>query len=195
MSQRAICLAVRDYLQAQNGWVQEQCDVSVDGSPKPMSDDWFVAIHEGGYVNSSHNSLDEIHSVQVTVTIRTGTMPSDRIANNAIFGGGISTSGIPEESASTTEILQLVKRQLNMDPAGYAVLALANAYIVAETPPELSVYGFSEPLCFKSCGKSIPKGMEWFSADPSTGSAAMAGLACTMILGDARRTSSIELQQ
>ncbi len=195
MSQRALCLAVRDYLQSQNGWVKEQCDVSLDGKPKPMSDDWFVAVHEGGYTNSSHESLDEIHSVLVTVTIKTGTMPADRIANNAIFGGGISTSGIPEQVASTNEILQLVKRQLNMDPARYAVLALANAYIEAETPPEFTVYGFSEPLTLKSCGKSAQKGPDWFYSGQTSGMPEVSGVAATMVLGDARRTSSIELQQ
>lgn len=192
MSQRALCLAVRDYLCAQNGWVREQCDVSVDGSPKPMSDEWFVAIHEGGYTNSAQNSRDEIHSVLVTVTIKTGSMPPDRIANNAVFGGGISTSGVPEQVASTNEILQLVNRQLNMDPAHYAVIALANQYIDEETPPELLVYGFSEPLTVKSCGKTITKGAAWFSADPTDGTG---GVANTLVLGGARRTSTIEAQQ
>lgn len=191
MSQRALCLAVRDYLQSQNAWVQEQCDVSVDGSPKPMSDAWFVAVHEGGYTNSCQNSLDEIHSVCITVSIQTGTLPSDRIANNAIFGGGVSSSGIPDEMASTNELLQLCKRQLNMDPAAYVVLASANNYILAETPPELTVYGFSEPLRFASQAKAVVKGADWFSAQGE----GISGIASTMILSGARRTSSIAFQQ
>lgn len=198
MSQRCLLLAVRDRLRQSPtdgglGLPAAFCEVMFDGQPPPsMAGEYWVSVHEGPCSVEDVEGLSEIIGVNVTVTVRTGKVPQDRMGINALVG---------PTGQSLDELLEKIKAALHKDPgprsatddSEYPVLALANAYIDRFLGASNA---FVEPLVLQDLGRSEPKGPDWFSCDydGSDGRLPPVGLARTLTFGGAKRVQVIEEQ-
>lgn len=192
---RALLLAVRDRLKqglADGGlaYTAAECEVMFDGQPPPRCGELFVAIHEGywlpGPPDEDDGSLTELCGVDVTVTVRTGKVPFDRLGTDAYCG----PAGQSLEERCRAIIAKLHKDpgpRAAGNPAHYPVLATANATIGA------GENGFIEPLVFIKPGKVTPRGPAWFSSDLPDGQAP-SGLSLTLHFGGAKRVQVVEEQ-
>jgi hypothetical protein len=181
MSQRALLLAVRDYLRQQMQLTDAECDILYDGQPPPDCGERFIAVHAGEWRGGDVEARDDTFGVNVTVTRRTSYAPADRV---------VSPLTGPDFLA-LDKTLDQVASLLHKDPAAagsgtaYPVLALANATIGS------AANGFVEPLTFRDGGRPEPKGSDWFSAEPGQG---VCGISQTLSFSGARRIQTNESQ-
>lgn len=194
MSQRALLLAVRDRLRDAPangglGFVAAECEVMFDGQPPPICGERFSAIWPGEWTGHYVEGADEMLGVNVTVTLRVGKVPRDRMGVNALVG---------PTGQNLDQLLESIRAKLHMDPGprtatdarNYPVLTMANAYITALLGPN---NGFVEPLQFQNGGRPEPKGPEWFEAASDVeGATPPVGIAQTLSFGGARRLQTIE---
>lgn len=186
VSQRAICQAVRDYLKTERGYTSKECEFGFDGRPLPVwsgsRKSYFVAIHPGSWQpvgDPMSEALEEVFGVQITVTVKLGQVPKDRIGTNAYLGPA---------GESLDDELRAIIALLHHDKGAYPVLNAANTILGP------SVNGFIEPLRFLSGGSPQKVGPDWFSAVTGRSTQAVAGLAQTLQFGLAKRIQVIEEQ-
>jgi hypothetical protein len=176
-------LAVRDWLRRPTteggcGLSDTECDLSFDGSPPPVCGERFVAVHAGSWVGSGNrNCLEEVYGVQVTVTVRMGRAPRDRIGNLLVG----------PEGEALDRTLEAVRASLHADPRSEWVRQRANEIIgVADN-------GFVETLAFLGGGQPQAKGPEWFGAVVGEDQGPMpVGIAQTLTFGRAKRVQVVE---
>lgn len=181
MALDVLLLAVRDRLREKlNGQVESaNIEVTFDGRPFGMATETFVAIHEGewqpdGTIANSDECLPERFGVQVTVTMRCGFAPFDRIG----------TEVLADASRGLLMICRLVLVALHMR---YEVLHAANDRLAE------NVNGFFHPLVFADGGMTTPRGPQWFQAKTrSMKQDPPAGLSRTLSFRDAQRVQTIE---
>lgn len=167
--------AVRDAIRTKYDLDVMHCEVTADGKAHPDAGEWYYAVWPGDLANSAQNCLDEQVSVNVTVTMRTGFTPPDRVGVSAIVPAG--------------GLIRRVKELRAFLHMNYDVLDAANVYLNAAAGAETA--GFKVPLMFQNARYLGPKGPDWFWADP-TGEDAITGLAVQITLGRARRVQYIE---
>lgn len=178
MSQRALCLAVRDRIRTALSLDSTTCKFTPDGMPPPIAGELYVAVHPGPWRGIDIEGLAEVVGVSITVTRRIGEAPYDRQGEEV---WAKATEGMEET-------LRAILAAIHLDNASWATMAAANAYISG------TVNKFVEPLRFVDGGRPEPKGPEWFSADDYEGRGrfANAGLAQTMRFDGAKRYQTIE---
>jgi len=176
MSLRAYMKAVKNQIQTTYSVDQTGCDVTPDGRPVPVAGQVFYAVHPGTITNSRQNALDEQYGFSVTLTMRTGYAPWDRVGSNVIA----DDSGL----LAKAEALRVL---LNMN---YTVMAAANA-LIPNTPAAggSTVTGFVEPLVIQSVAYLGVKGPDWFFAEGVDDSAT--GVAVELRFGRARRVQDV----
>lgn len=196
MSMEALLLGVRDHLRTAvtadlfgEALSDKNCDVQPDGRPDPSCGLVYVSIHPGPIRQTDANglSMDESYGVFITLTLRTGYVPQDRI------GAHVVTKPI----LGLMHRARVIRRKVSMNytPLDYAGGAYASTawtggreYSIAATKN-----GFIEPLRFKTAGVPEPKGAEWFWAvDEGDGVPAPAGVAVTLTFDDARRVQRLD---
>lgn len=186
MSQLAILKAVRDQLRLPVnggglGYAAPQCEVQFNGQPPPNCGEVFVAVHPGGWRAEEVEGLAEEFGVAVTVTVRVGKAPLDRMGPNALVG---------PTGEALTQRLEAIRALLHMDKGAYPVLALANATIGS------GANGFVEPLRFLDGGTPQECGPDWFSTDwDGGGRLPPVGIAQTLTFGRAKRYQTVENEQ
>lgn len=179
MSQRALLLAVRDYLRNNVPLALAECQVQFSAAPPPNCGERFVAVHQGYWRGIEPlEGLQEEYGISVTVTMRAAKVPKDELGANLLVG---------PTGKSLDELLERIRALLHKDKGPYPVLALANTTIGA------GANGFVEPLVFRDGGQCQEKGPSWFSAsaNQATG-AAVCGLAQTLTFGGAKRYQTVE---
>ena len=182
MSQRALLLAVRDYLRSELEYTDSQCEVTFDGQPPAVAGERFVAIHAGSWTGDEETEgLEEEYGIEVTVSVKAGRVPRDRIGTNLLVG---------PTGESLDNHLEDIRAALHLDKGAYPVLALANATIGA------SENGFVVPLRFRDGGKPTEKDHAWFGVAPPDvkGLLPPAGIAQTLTFGGAKRVQVVEEQ-
>ena len=178
MSQRALCLAVRDKLQLAFGWNEAQCDLTPEGKPPAVCGELFVGVSEDGMDNSQAESLDEIHRVSVVVTKRLPQAPWDRASQEIIHKAVVGAEVIADQ------VKAFVHRN-------YAILTLANLYLNEAIPSTQTIYGFCVPLLYRGQTRAQEKDGSWFQGEADAPSS---GVAITMSFGVAERLQSVALQ-
>ena len=192
MSQRALCLAVRDRIQKRLGFDEGTCDVQPPpGKPPAFSGEIYVAVWEAGVTNDATESRDDRHMVNVTLTRHVTVAPDDREAKEIIHRLVIGLEVLADQVAS------LIHGDLQGTGGGdvadnYAILNGANNYLKNVMPVGATYYGFVEPLRFLGMGRTEEKGADWFSGDPQEGG--KSGRAITLNFGKSRRLQSVFLQ-
>lgn len=175
MSMEALLLAVRDRLRTECDYADAQCDVQPDGRVPPPAGQVYVSVHPAGFRNTAEYDLglDEAYDVTVTLTMRAGWLPRDRVG----------TQQTARPSAGLYARAAAIRAALHM---AYAVTAAANEAIGDDEN------GFVEPLRFSSCSAPQEKGPEWFGAEGDATPAA--GYAVELRFVGARRVQVIEEQ-
>lgn len=180
MSWRALLLAVRDRIRVQCGYEDAVCDVTFDGRPHPSCGPVFVAIHKGSRSNrdagTGRVALDQRYEVQVTVTMRQGPVPFDRLGTDLMIE---AVDGLePRVDAIIAAVQQ--------DAYDHVIVRAANAMLASMEPgPPL---GFVLGLAYLSDGPEREVGGRWFHA---TGREQAEGIATTIRFGGARRIQSL----
>lgn len=177
MSLEALLIAARDRLRRRLGLDPAACEVTFDGRPFPHAGELFVAVHEGEWradesVGAADLSLPEAFGVEVTVTVRCGAAPFDRIG---------------------TEVLAAARRGL-LAVCRQAAVALHMSYEVIEAAnAELGTgaNGLYHPLVFRDGGRATPRGPDWFGAR-GTKANPPCGLSRTLAFGGAQRAQRLE---
>jgi lysophospholipase L1-like esterase len=186
MSQSALAQAARDILQAAFGWSAQVCQLQFDGKPPPIAGELFIAVHPGRWAGIDCEGLGEAIDFQVTVTKRASFAPDDE--------GMMQVWAAP--AVGVDAICRAIIAKLHLDVSGDALIAAANAYIVAQNFGS-PVNGFTVCPRFRDGGNPIDRGAEWFSAegDMAVGKFANAGISQTISFGPAERYQTIESMQ
>ncbi len=189
MSQRALLLSCRDVLQASKtasppalvglGLPQAQCDVLFDGQPPPGCGELFVALHPGEWTTEDIEGLNEVFGLDITVTVRVGVLPRDRMAPTSILA---SLAG-----ESLDQQLEAIRALLHLDSVRDQWLNQANTYIGG------TANGFVEPPRFRGGDRPQACGPDWFGTDwDGQGPLPPVGISQTLHFGGARRLQRIE---
>lgn len=156
---------------------------SVDGRPAPLCGEYYAAVWHDGSRQAGRGvltSLDEVHGVYVTLTVRTGRLPWDRWA---------------ELRDRLESLANAVQRLVHSDAWGYRIVGAANTlagYRDAGTPgANVAAAGFAEPLRWEGTDAVSPEGPDHFHADLSRPSAADVGLSQRVRFGGCRRVQAI----
>jgi hypothetical protein len=149
------------------------CDAQPEGQPPPNSGKIYYAVHQGDWKiheEGSDNSLDEIYGVKVTITLRAGGVPTDRL----------------DAEIYTQARLQAakVRSAIHVD---YTLFNAINALLDAGEQP------FNEPLRFRVIEGPTKKKPDWFYSDQKE-SKAVSGVAITVVFSGLRRTQDISTQ-
>ena len=182
MSQRAMALAVRDFLRQHFEWSDLDCEVvEPPGRPHAMAGELFVGVWEGGVDNPTTESRSDVHRINVTVTRRVPYAPRDRVADDVTHEAVMGLQVVAAKIASVLHTWQY----------SYQVMDMANARI-QQLFRNQTVYGFTEPLRFLGMTVTEPKGGEWFSAEAQDESQ---GRVITVYFGKALLLQSLALQR
>jgi hypothetical protein len=183
LSQRAITLAVRDYLAGITGWDNTKLDCTPGGQPSPVAGETFVSVHSGGCDNVSDLNVDEVYSVLITISQRAGRIPFDRVSNELIH----------KMEVGMDALVDAIKSLVHMDPRAYKILKRANEYIEESHDNAFpGPYGFSEPLRFRNCTIAQPKPAGWWHGESSP---EIAGFSMVMTFNRARRIQDTRNQE
>lgn len=157
MSERALCLAIRNRLRAAvvDGGLAlaaSECDVTALGQPHPRAGKRFCGIWGAGSTSSQECSLEESFAVDVVVSYRVNE-PFDRIGSDTTYGLQIHAlyGASLDVWADTIKALLVNKR--------WEIVSDANALI--NTAQGATVDGFKEPPFFRGQTLELVSG-EWF---------------------------------
>ncbi len=171
---RALLLAVESRLQTALSLTSANVGVQLDGIPPPFSGQLYVAVHPGGFTaDDTGLSLHESYDLSVTVSMRAGYAPKDRIASDL---GTTATTGIYARA-------EAIRAALHMNEA---TRAAANVTIGA------GENGFYHPLKFRSATPPQWQGSQWFGSEEDGD--APDGVSITLSFGGAMRAQVIEEQ-
>lgn len=164
---------------------KDNCRLTFRGKPKPTAARTFVGIWYGYWrdYKSNGESLDTLHGINITVSMRTTQVAEDQIDDEVV---------VAEEGLLI--YCERIVAALHMDPINLsegglfysAVMKRANDLINDKVPGN----GFVEPLQFEDGGSPEPKGGDWWGAKGEP----FAGVAQTIRLGKARRVQAIPTQ-
>lgn len=180
----ALLYAVRDGIRAAGmGYDQASCDIMDDDRPPPRCGNYFVSVHGGAARSDSDNALNEWYSFSMTLTMRV-TVPLDRVGGQQIAR---NIARIPQgERTGFYAKMDRLRAYLHMNWR-LTVLsaqnpASANDNLAAWTNG--TVYGFCEPMRYKSETAPVLVGGEHFGSDPDADDI---GIKATMTFDRCRR--------
>lgn len=185
----AVLYAVRDGIRAAKiGYGAADCDIVDDGRPTPRAGNFFAAIHDGMTRSDSDNTLMEYYDFAVTLTMRV-TVPLDRVGDQQI-SRNVARVPLGQRQGFYAKCDQL-RALLHMN-WGFVVLtnqtpASANDNLIAWATG--TVWGFCEPMRFRSMERPTLVGGEWFGADPE---AEEVGIKSTLSFADCRRFQPVQ---
>lgn len=153
------------------------CDVTPDGKAHPDAGEWYYAVHPGSLTNSAQNYRKDTVGLYVTLTLRTDSIPQDRIGQEAVLG----REGIIARAKALAALVNMNYEM--MDRANELLTAAAGA---AGASP------FYLPLQFMEAAYLGPKGPDWFFAEGQEPT--VTGLAVQLSFGRAERVQYLETQ-
>jgi hypothetical protein len=179
VSQRALLIAVRDRIRDRLNYGPTECDVRPDGRPIAAASETYVAVHEGEWRGVDCEGLDELFGIDVTVSVRSGVTPDDRLGESLMVGPA---------GMSLDEKLRGIVALLHRDPPDYPVLNAANVLIGA------GGNGLVVPLRFSHADRTKIADPKWFWGPPAEEDDCPAGLYRTLHFVEAERVQTIESQ-
>ncbi len=152
-----LAIGIRDMLRSEIPFRDEECGNRSDGQPPANSGQLFVSVFPGGLSpgpsSDQQLGMDEIHSIGIGITQRTGIIPDDRMFKDALY---------VEKGCFT--IVQKILRVMRTKAGKYDVLQTVNENISND-----GVLGkFTEPLDFVSdVLQFVVKDHDWFFSEPA----------------------------
>lgn len=178
MSLAALLQAARDTLRSEISLQPIECDVRPGPQPPPVFGQRYVALYATRWVNLTPTmtaGVDEGYSIAATVTLRTGSIPIDRL------GGDLYIRALTGIEALCRQVMVAVHMN-------YDLMNLANSFL-----PDAS-NKLEQPLFWESCDAEPElRDESWVWAKPQDGQApTTCALTMEVRFGDARRTQSFE---
>lgn len=177
----ALLFSVRDAILAMKkpGWdySYHTCEVMDDGKPKPNMGQIFLSVHQGTETSGADNSLDELFSVSLTLTMAVN-IALDQIGNGLLA----------RQTAKQNGFNMRCRRLCTWMHMNWSLLSLANAWLMANAGDEEFVYGFCEPLRYKRKDQPNFVGADWMGLQQG---AVNIALSARMDFADARRLSAM----
>ena len=168
---RALLQATLNHLRDTLSLDASTSEVMPTGKPPAFAGEVFYTVHPGTVSNQDVHCLDEQYSLDVTITLRSGKVPTDRVGTELLLA---EDDGIYDRADA-------VRAAIHMRYVG--LMNDANTDLTA------SVNGFVEPLVFLGYGRVQEQGGNWFGGKGGPGSA---GISLTLSFGRARRAQTIE---
>lgn len=153
-------------------------DVTEDGRPKPSSGQVFYGIVGTTMSNQQTQSLHESYGISVTITLRAGYSPHDKLGQELMLKK--ATAGQPN-TGGLWDRAERLRAALHMS---YSLIEAANTEIGG------SENGFYHPLIFQSCQYLGVRGPDWFDAEGDSHSPS--GVVMLIQFGEAKRLQPIE---
>lgn len=159
MSQSSLLYAVKTFILQKftynNQSINEEiCDVMPDGRPHPSAGELFISVHPGGSRGSNDEVLWAIHSVNLSITLKTGRSPVDRVGTHDMI----------KKRLGILEVGQKLIETIHMN---YHILQIANSYI--DNPANKWV----EPLRFNNSPPPRMMSADWVHSTEGTDIAIM----------------------
>lgn len=162
------------------GYDSKNCRITdTTGMPPADCGNIFVAIHQHGNRSTMQNALNEYFGYKLTLTMRIA-MPMDRVGEHLL------ALAVENEKKGWNRLAHQLKVFLHMN---WAVLQLANQFLVDANPDAETVYGFCEPAMFANIDDPVEVGGEWLSSTPDDGE--NTGLKGTITFDRCRRLQAI----
>lgn len=167
----ALLYAVRDGIRSAGlNYDHATCEIMDDGRPPPRCGNYFASVHSGVMRSERDNQLYELYNFMVTLTMRV-TVPLDRVGDQQI-ARNIERIPLAERQGFNAKADRL-RRFLHMN---WNVVVITGrtprsandnlALWAIPYPNDTTVYGFTEPMRFRSMSTTVLVGGEWFGADP-----------------------------
>lgn len=187
MGMLALMTGMRDQLRLRLGDARsEVVDITDDGRPKPSSGQAFYGISGGAVSQQAAESFDARYSLSVTITLKTGYAPPDRIGSESLL---LQPAASPAAgNAASRDRGGVWARADEVGEWGhmnYAVMNAANAVLQAAG----ASFGFCEPLRYDGATYLGAKGGEWFDSDDLDNPPA--GVAVKLAFSKARKVQPI----
>lgn len=176
------------------GYRASECEITYNGQPPPAMGQFFIAIHDGDWNTEGTENLEEVCGIDMTVTVKTGIAPRDRLNYVMVEKANNNLSQICRRLLRfhfdywtmnrANELIQVEEQII------FQMDALGN---VNKFPPPVN--GFEEPLQFLSADRTLDQYLEWFSSpapEDFEGIMPPMGLSRTMHFGKAKRLQKLE---
>jgi len=170
----ALQVAAVDWIRGRLGLEIGEIDVAHGGRPPAIAGLFFVAIHSGPWqsINDQGYLLDEDIGLQVTVSVKSGSLPTDRWGKPGYSDHGVGLDVL------ATRVIGVVHLQ-------YGLLNNANDQI------EGDVNKYVEPLRFRRADAPVERAAEWWSGSKTTHHGYV-GMSRTLLFTGARVIQEIE---
>jgi hypothetical protein len=184
----ALLYAVRDGIRAAGmNYGKSEVEIMDSGQPPPRCGQFFAAIHDGMMRNDADNQLNELYEFSVTLTMRV-TVPLDRVGDQQM-ARNIARVPLAERQgfyAKTDRLRALLHMNWPFVVLTGQTPNSANDNLQAWSTG--TVYGFIEPMRFRSM--EFPKlvGGDWFGAEPDDEEI---GMKSTLTFGNCRRMQPV----
>ncbi len=180
----ALVYAVRDGIRkAGLNYDAASCEIMDDGRPPPRCGNFFAAIHDGAMASDADNQLNELYSFTVTLTMRV-TVPLDRVGDQQM-ARNITRVPLGERQgfyAKTDRLRAFLHMNWQIVVLTGQTPNSANDNLTAWSTG--TVYGFCEPMRFRSMDMPKLVGGEWFGAEAD---AEDVGMKAALTFGRCRR--------
>ncbi len=163
MSQSALLQSTRNFIRRNLDYRKTfplktlQIEIMPDGRPAPSSGEFFLSIHDGGFRGLSEEYLHFSHTVNITLTLKTGSIPIDKY-----------TEFLVNMSYGLNSIAKWLAKNIHLN---YEIITEANNLIVEEAKSRevTEVNQFIEPLRFSSSSPARIVSGEWFHSSSNQG--------------------------
>ncbi len=186
----ALLYAVRDGIRAGGmSYGVAECEIMDDGRPTARAGNFFLAIHDGAMRSVSDNQLNELYSFSATLSMRL-TVPLDRVGDQQLARNIARVPlGIRQGFYAKADQIRAFLHMnwaITVQPGQTPNSANDNLVQWSAGMPGVSeVYGFNEPMRFRSMENPKLVYADWFQNDPTSDDPQ--GLKAMMTFADCRR--------
>lgn len=170
----ALQVAAVEWIRNRLGLETGEIDIEHGGRPPAVAGLLFVAVHAGPWqsINDQGYVLDEDIGLSVTVSVKTGSLMTDRWGKPGYSDHGVGLDVV------ATRVIGAVHLQ-------YGLLNKANEQIVGD------VNKYVEPLRFRRAESPVERNAEWWSGSKTT-APGYVGMSRTLLFTGARVIQTIE---
>ena len=162
----ALLFAVRDGIRAAEfNYGIAECEITDGGRPPPRCGNWFVSVHDGFARSIADNQLFELYGFSVTITARLGRVSIDRVGDQLIARNIVRANANREGlNAKVEQLRAFLHMNWKVVVLSGQVPNSANDNLAAWSTG--TVYGFCEPMRYKSVSRPMETPPDWFGEDP-----------------------------
>lgn len=154
MSMDAILEATASQIRTELNITIDDCDVRPEGRPPAVMGDFYVGVDEASVRAGDKALLHELLAIEITLTLRTGQVPNDRLAD--IYRDTRKQLGELER-----KVIKAVDARREVTAAADKILDIFGPVDGSLVPTGANGDRFQLPLYYMGRGRSLPKTGEW----------------------------------